>query len=63
MARRLLFDGQASLRSTFLSAYEHSDHNVANICFSESSIGIDFALIKEKIVAAMPKAGRPVGGE
>ena len=35
LARRLLIDGKASLRSTFLSAYEHCEHNVAKICFSE----------------------------
>ena len=55
MARRLLIDGEVGLRSTFLAAYEHCRSDVAKICFSGSSVGSHFALIEEKLVAAMPR--------
>lgn len=54
LARRLIVDSEAGLRGTFLATYEHSGRDVAKMCFSESSIGSDFALIEEKLAAAMP---------
>ena len=55
MARRLLIDGEPSLRSTFMAAYEHCGRDVAKISFSETSIGSDFGMVEEKLALAMPK--------
>jgi len=51
--------GRLVFRVHFGQPMKHCDHNVANICFSESSIGSDFALIEDNLVAAMPRQEDP----
>ena len=55
LARRLLIDGELSLRSIFMAAYEHCGRDVDKIAFSETSICSDFGMVDEKLALAMPK--------
>ena len=49
LARRLLVDGENSLRSCFLAAYEQCGRNVGALNFMETDIGSDFAMVEEKL--------------
>jgi len=62
LARRLLIDGEATLRSTFLAAYEHSGHDVTKMTFIETSIGSDYAKVEEKLALALPKLAEAAAG-
>ena len=47
--KRLLMDGEGSLRQCFLTALEQVSHNVSALDFTEQSIGSDFAIVEVKL--------------
>ena len=50
LARRLLVDGEASLRTCFLAAFEQCGRNVSALNFMETHIGSDFAMVEERLM-------------
>ena len=55
LARRLLVDGEAGLRHSFLALYEQMNRSVCAMSFMDSAVGSDFAMVEEKLHACTIK--------